>query len=52
MPQLGPLNWLFLFILFWSSITLMTALIWWMAPQPFYFHSKNNSMKISHIWSW
>nr|APH08700.1 ATP synthase F0 subunit 8 [Pygmaeconus traillii] len=29
MPQLSPLNWILLFILFWLAILLMSILIWW-----------------------
>nr|QIQ23140.1 ATP synthase subunit 8 [Rochia nilotica] len=29
MPQLAPVNWLFLFILFWFTISLVSALVWW-----------------------
>nr|AHA84994.1 ATP synthase subunit 8 [Lunella aff. cinerea STW-2013] len=29
MPQLAPLNWLFLFFLFWFVVGLSSTLIWW-----------------------
>nr|AUI11304.1 ATP synthase F0 subunit 8 [Calliostoma zizyphinum] len=29
MPQLAPVNWLFLFLLFWFIIALSSTLIWW-----------------------
>nr|ARI50087.1 ATP synthase F0 subunit 8 [Tectus virgatus] len=29
MPQLAPVNWLFLFILFWFIIGLISAMVWW-----------------------
>nr|APH08685.1 ATP synthase F0 subunit 8 [Lilliconus sagei] len=30
MPQLSPLNWILLFILFWMVILSMSILIWWL----------------------
>nr|YP_009318313.1 ATP synthase F0 subunit 8 [Astralium haematragum]AOZ71794.1 ATP synthase subunit 8 [Astralium haematragum] len=29
MPQLAPLNWLFLFFLFWLMVVVSSILIWW-----------------------
>nr|YP_010902176.1 ATP synthase F0 subunit 8 [Lunella correensis]QUV72919.1 ATP synthase subunit 8 [Lunella correensis]QYF08443.1 ATP synthase F0 subunit 8 [Lunella correensis] len=29
MPQLAPLNWFFLFFLFWFVVGLSSVLIWW-----------------------
>nr|YP_010349887.1 ATP synthase F0 subunit 8 [Monodonta labio]UOH96729.1 ATP synthase F0 subunit 8 [Monodonta labio] len=29
MPQLAPVNWLFLFSLFWFIIAVTATLIWW-----------------------
>nr|YP_009434652.1 ATP synthase F0 subunit 8 [Tectus pyramis]ATF29384.1 ATP synthase F0 subunit 8 [Tectus pyramis] len=29
MPQLAPVNWIFLFILFWFVIGIVSVLIWW-----------------------
>nr|QXP99773.1 ATP synthase F0 subunit 8 [Melanoides tuberculata] len=29
MPQLSPLNWIFLFSLFWLTVFLVFCLIWW-----------------------
>nr|YP_010400284.1 ATP synthase F0 subunit 8 [Purpura persica]UQS75983.1 ATP synthase F0 subunit 8 [Purpura persica] len=29
MPQLSPLNWILLFILFWSAVLCMSVLLWW-----------------------
>nr|YP_010943711.1 ATP synthase F0 subunit 8 [Ennucula tenuis]WLV28181.1 ATP synthase F0 subunit 8 [Ennucula tenuis] len=52
MPQLGPLNWLFLFVLFWSFIVMMTCLIWWMNPQNYYFSVGRNNLKSKHFWLW
>nr|QGP73080.1 ATP synthase F0 subunit 8 [Turricula nelliae spuria] len=29
MPQLSPLNWILLFLLFWSAVLTLSMLIWW-----------------------
>nr|ACL99777.1 ATP synthase subunit 8 [Haliotis tuberculata coccinea] len=29
MPQLAPINWLFLFTLFWITIATVAVIIWW-----------------------
>nr|AXA45374.1 ATP synthase F0 subunit 8 [Inquisitor sp. MNHN IM 2013-18505] len=29
MPQLSPLNWILLFLLFWSAVLTLSVLIWW-----------------------
>nr|YP_010944752.1 ATP synthase F0 subunit 8 [Galiteuthis armata]YP_010944758.1 ATP synthase F0 subunit 8 [Galiteuthis armata]WMC20850.1 ATP synthase F0 subunit 8 [Galiteuthis armata]WMC20856.1 ATP synthase F0 subunit 8 [Galiteuthis armata] len=29
MPQLSPINWLFLFIMFWSIMIMNTSIMWW-----------------------
>nr|YP_010627090.1 ATP synthase F0 subunit 8 [Tremoctopus violaceus]ATR85788.1 ATP synthase F0 subunit 8 [Tremoctopus violaceus]WBK26781.1 ATP synthase F0 subunit 8 [Tremoctopus violaceus] len=29
MPQLSPLNWFFLFFLFWMLMSLNSSIMWW-----------------------
>nr|YP_010486338.1 ATP synthase F0 subunit 8 [Rivularia ovum]UVW93468.1 ATP synthase F0 subunit 8 [Rivularia ovum] len=29
MPQLSPLNWILLFLIFWVVVLLVFVLIWW-----------------------
>nr|YP_010400258.1 ATP synthase F0 subunit 8 [Tenguella granulata]UQS75957.1 ATP synthase F0 subunit 8 [Tenguella granulata] len=29
MPQLSPLNWILLYILFWSAVLSVSILVWW-----------------------
>nr|YP_010583798.1 ATP synthase F0 subunit 8 [Pteroctopus tetracirrhus]UXN83994.1 ATP synthase F0 subunit 8 [Pteroctopus tetracirrhus] len=29
MPQLSPLNWIMLFILFWFLMSLNSSIMWW-----------------------
>nr|YP_009743683.1 ATP synthase F0 subunit 8 [Notocochlis gualtieriana]QIE12000.1 ATP synthase F0 subunit 8 [Notocochlis gualtieriana] len=52
MPQLSPLNWIFLFLLFWVAILVMSVLIWW--SKKIYFStstSKVSSVK-ENKWNW
>nr|UAA82789.1 ATP synthase F0 subunit 8 [Tarebia granifera] len=39
MPQLSPLNWMFLFLLFWLTIFLVFCLIWWQSSFEFKVHN-------------
>nr|YP_010990341.1 ATP synthase F0 subunit 8 [Capulus dilatatus]WOW98757.1 ATP synthase F0 subunit 8 [Capulus dilatatus] len=52
MPQLSPLNWIFLFMLFWIAVLCMSVLIWW--SKKVYFHGEN--MKFLYVkknkWNW
>nr|YP_003204840.1 ATP synthase F0 subunit 8 [Bolinus brandaris]ACF04914.1 ATP synthase F0 subunit 8 [Bolinus brandaris] len=41
MPQLSPLNWVLLFILFWAAVFSMSVLIWWSSKV--YFRGKGVS---------
>nr|YP_010944788.1 ATP synthase F0 subunit 8 [Pyroteuthis margaritifera]YP_010944794.1 ATP synthase F0 subunit 8 [Pyroteuthis margaritifera]WMC20904.1 ATP synthase F0 subunit 8 [Pyroteuthis margaritifera]WMC20910.1 ATP synthase F0 subunit 8 [Pyroteuthis margaritifera] len=29
MPQLSPINWLFLFMMFWTTMMINTSIMWW-----------------------
>nr|YP_003204697.1 ATP synthase F0 subunit 8 [Oxymeris dimidiata]ACF04830.1 ATP synthase F0 subunit 8 [Oxymeris dimidiata] len=52
MPQLSPLNWILLFMLFWSAVLVLSVLIWW--SNKTFFEGKN----LTHIdskenkWNW
>nr|YP_003204801.1 ATP synthase F0 subunit 8 [Monoplex parthenopeus]ACF04882.1 ATP synthase F0 subunit 8 [Monoplex parthenopeus] len=52
MPQLSPLNWIFLFILFWATVLVISILIWW-SNKIFYQSSMMApaSMK-ENKWNW
>nr|YP_010890362.1 ATP synthase F0 subunit 8 [Stenothyra glabra]USN91680.1 ATP synthase F0 subunit 8 [Stenothyra glabra] len=54
MPQLSPLNWIFLFVLFWASVILMSMLIWW--SKKIYFPTitipVKKYVKGGNKWSW
>nr|YP_010713552.1 ATP synthase F0 subunit 8 [Purpuradusta gracilis]WDA98684.1 ATPase subunit 8 [Purpuradusta gracilis] len=52
MPQLSPLNWIFLFVLFWSAVLSVSILIWWSSK----IYYKSESLKPSDLkenkWNW
>nr|YP_009378333.1 ATP synthase F0 subunit 8 [Petrasma pervernicosa]ARH10765.1 ATP synthase F0 subunit 8 [Petrasma pervernicosa] len=53
MPQLSPLNWLFLFVLFWSVIFLMMSMVWWSSKKSFLVKIEKESSKVfSRIFDW
>nr|YP_010119554.1 ATP synthase F0 subunit 8 [Ficus variegata Roding, 1798]QRB78537.1 ATP synthase F0 subunit 8 [Ficus variegata Roding, 1798]WNS64248.1 ATP synthase F0 subunit 8 [Ficus subintermedia] len=52
MPQLSPLNWIFLFILFWSAVLLLSILIWWSKKIYFYSESAKLSDMKENKWNW
>nr|YP_006073352.1 ATP synthase F0 subunit 8 [Solemya velum]AFG18172.1 ATP synthase F0 subunit 8 [Solemya velum]AGI98161.1 ATP synthase F0 subunit 8 [Solemya velum] len=53
MPQLSPLNWLFLFIMFWSVIFLMMCMVWWTSSKSFLVESGKDNMKVlSRVFNW
>nr|YP_009503280.1 ATP synthase F0 subunit 8 [Bathytoma punicea]AXA45192.1 ATP synthase F0 subunit 8 [Bathytoma punicea] len=52
MPQLSPLNWVLLFVLFWSAVLSVSVLIWW--SNKLLFRSENStSIKMKeNKWNW
>ncbi|YP_009266390.1 ATP synthase F0 subunit 8 (mitochondrion) [Littorina saxatilis] len=52
MPQLSPLNWIFLFIIFWAAVLSMSILIWWSSK--IYFSSKTSEVAPTkeNKWNW
>nr|YP_009756921.1 ATP synthase F0 subunit 8 [Batillaria attramentaria]QIM14731.1 ATP synthase F0 subunit 8 [Batillaria attramentaria]BAJ09679.1 ATP synthase F0 subunit 8 [Batillaria cumingii] len=42
MPQLSPLNWIFLFFLFWAAIFCFFAVIWWSSKVEFTMEEEGN----------
>nr|YP_010974587.1 ATP synthase F0 subunit 8 [Pomacea reevei]WNR57040.1 ATP synthase F0 subunit 8 [Pomacea reevei] len=51
MPQLSPLNWAVLFILFWSIVGIMNILIWWNSKKIFYVGCSDKK-NIENKWFW
>nr|YP_010976472.1 ATP synthase F0 subunit 8 [Volva habei]WNX95644.1 ATP synthase F0 subunit 8 [Volva habei] len=52
MPQLSPLNWIFLFILFWSAVLSLSVLIWWSKKVYFQSQSLKSSNLKENKWNW
>nr|QHD26794.1 ATP synthase F0 subunit 8 [Murex trapa] len=53
MPQLSPLNWVLLFILFWVAVFTMSVLVWWSSKV--YFRSEGSSFLTDlkeNKWHW
>nr|YP_009925548.1 ATP synthase F0 subunit 8 [Tanea lineata]QNH82271.1 ATP synthase F0 subunit 8 [Tanea lineata] len=52
MPQLSPLNWIFLFLLFWAAVFMVSVLIWWSTK--IYFSTKASAVVDAkeNKWNW
>nr|YP_010974600.1 ATP synthase F0 subunit 8 [Pomacea aulanieri]WNR57053.1 ATP synthase F0 subunit 8 [Pomacea aulanieri] len=51
MPQLSPLNWVMLFLMFWVVVIILSILIWWNKKNMFYLgHNKNKSVENKWFW--
>nr|QIZ12520.1 ATP synthase F0 subunit 8 [Plaxiphora albida] len=53
MPQLAPLNWILLVILFWLAMLTLTLTIWWLKDKKYIiiFTKKDISFK-NKKWMW
>nr|BAN81975.1 ATPase8 [Sepia pharaonis] len=47
MPQLSPINWLFLFILFWIILMINSSIMWWNTMNMYKFNK--NTKKLNNI---
>nr|YP_010583759.1 ATP synthase F0 subunit 8 [Bathypolypus sponsalis]UXN83955.1 ATP synthase F0 subunit 8 [Bathypolypus sponsalis] len=45
MPQLSPLNWMFLFSLFWLLIMINSSIMWWNMKNKYLMIQKKNIKK-------
>nr|APH08698.1 ATP synthase F0 subunit 8 [Profundiconus teramachii] len=52
MPQLSPLNWILLFVLFWSAVISVSILIWWSTKVFFYNESMTSAIMKENKWNW
>nr|QBC73137.1 ATP synthase subunit 8 [Anatoma sp. MNHN-IM-2013-42003] len=54
MPQLAPINWLFLFFLFWGTVGICSSVVWWMFKPSYYFTIASASKALSKeaTWKW
>nr|YP_010939796.1 ATP synthase F0 subunit 8 [Charonia tritonis]QJF73049.1 ATP synthase F0 subunit 8 [Charonia tritonis]WLF86355.1 ATP synthase F0 subunit 8 [Charonia tritonis] len=52
MPQLSPLNWIFLFILFWIAVLSLSILIWWSSKVFFQSSTATSTGVKENKWNW
>nr|ATZ69819.1 ATP synthase F0 subunit 8 [Conus ermineus] len=53
MPQLSPLNWILLFILFWATVLSISILVWWSSKTMFSGKSSDSTdLKKENKWNW
>nr|AXA45335.1 ATP synthase F0 subunit 8 [Benthomangelia sp. MNHN IM 2013-9652] len=52
MPQLSPLNWILLFLLFWYMILVLSILIWWSKKILYMSQSSSNFKVKENKWNW
>uniref|UniRef100_A0AB39CC48 ATP synthase complex subunit 8 n=1 Tax=Optediceros sp. TaxID=3114356 RepID=A0AB39CC48_9CAEN len=52
MPQLSPLNWIFLFVLFWVAVFSVSIMIWWSKKIYFATESSKKSLVEENKWNW
>nr|QBK82151.1 ATP synthase F0 subunit 8 [Nassarius acuticostus] len=52
MPQLSPLNWILLFVLFWVAVLTMSVLIWWSSKVYFQGENLSSSPLKENKWNW
>nr|YP_009773405.1 ATP synthase F0 subunit 8 [Dendrochiton gothicus]QIZ12623.1 ATP synthase F0 subunit 8 [Dendrochiton gothicus] len=53
MPQLAPMNWIFLVLLFWSSVFLLSVCLWWVSDKNYMFFNKSEKNSVyGGKWIW
>nr|QWL25118.1 ATP synthase F0 subunit 8 [Aliger gigas] len=52
MPQLSPLNWIFLFLLFWAAVLTMSIILWWSSKIYYRSSSSTQSTFKGNKWNW
>nr|YP_010400362.1 ATP synthase F0 subunit 8 [Drupina grossularia]UQS76061.1 ATP synthase F0 subunit 8 [Drupina grossularia] len=52
MPQLSPLNWILLFVLFWSAVLCMSILLWWSSKVLFEGKTSSSKAPEENKWNW
>nr|YP_010583733.1 ATP synthase F0 subunit 8 [Sepia orbignyana]UXN83929.1 ATP synthase F0 subunit 8 [Sepia orbignyana] len=51
MPQLSPINWMFLFVLFWATLLINSSIMWWNTINLYKFNKLNqNFTTIKYKW--
>nr|YP_004935471.1 ATP synthase F0 subunit 8 [Semirossia patagonica]BAL27741.1 ATPase8 [Semirossia patagonica] len=51
MPQLSPINWLFLFFMFWSVLMINTSVMWWNTNN-LYLINKTQKSQLNIYYKW
>nr|YP_009907506.1 ATP synthase F0 subunit 8 [Alviniconcha boucheti]QLI54073.1 ATP synthase F0 subunit 8 [Alviniconcha boucheti] len=52
MPQLSPLNWILLFLLFWAAVLVVSVLIWWTKKNSFACMTSKKASILENKWNW
>nr|YP_009131231.1 ATP synthase F0 subunit 8 [Cryptochiton stelleri]AIA77080.1 ATP synthase F0 subunit 8 [Cryptochiton stelleri] len=53
MPQLAPMNWIFLVLFFWMSVFFLSVCLWWVKDKNYVFFNKSgNKGFIQKKWVW
>nr|YP_010393251.1 ATP synthase F0 subunit 8 [Tylothais aculeata]UPX89413.1 ATP synthase F0 subunit 8 [Tylothais aculeata] len=52
MPQLSPLNWILLFVLFWSAVLSVSILLWWNSSVFFKGSASSSKFSRENKWNW
>nr|WMC21012.1 ATP synthase F0 subunit 8 [Ancistrocheirus sp. 2 FFA-2023]WMC21018.1 ATP synthase F0 subunit 8 [Ancistrocheirus sp. 2 FFA-2023] len=51
MPQLSPINWLFMFAIFWSIMYINTSIMWWNTSNTYSINkTPKSTMIIKYKW--
>nr|YP_010454115.1 ATP synthase F0 subunit 8 [Inioteuthis japonica]QXJ42105.1 ATP synthase F0 subunit 8 [Inioteuthis japonica] len=51
MPQLSPINWLFLFFMFWSILFINSSIMWWNTNNNYHIN-KTPTTKLNIKYNW
>nr|YP_008593222.1 ATP synthase F0 subunit 8 [Sepia latimanus]QIC20339.1 ATP synthase F0 subunit 8 [Sepia latimanus]BAN81949.1 ATPase8 [Sepia latimanus] len=46
MPQLSPINWLLLFIIFWIILFINSSITWWNTSNHYKINNINKNIKL------
>nr|YP_010891504.1 ATP synthase F0 subunit 8 [Alviniconcha kojimai]WJK73027.1 ATP synthase F0 subunit 8 [Alviniconcha kojimai]BAN63344.1 ATP synthase F0 subunit 8 [Alviniconcha sp. Al-Pm-28] len=52
MPQLSPLNWILLFLLFWTAVLVVSVMIWWTKKNSFTCTNLKKASILENKWNW
>nr|YP_008593235.1 ATP synthase F0 subunit 8 [Sepia lycidas]BAN81962.1 ATPase8 [Sepia lycidas] len=51
MPQLSPINWLFLFFMFWLIMMINSSIMWWNTMNLYKFNKSTKKLtNINYKW--